>query len=108
MSDSTAGAVFVEGLVAAGSKSAVLKRIADLWGPRWTPTSTCCSRRCSVPPTISCPSGRTTRPGGHRRGGRHVVRGAGDHGDPVGPAVLGGRGQASVAPVPAAAPAAGV
>jgi hypothetical protein len=44
MIDSTAGAVFVEGNGAAGSKSAVLIRIADLRGPRWTPTSTCCSR----------------------------------------------------------------
>src|SRR3954468_16900838 len=60
MSESTAGAAFGEDLRAAGSKSAVLKRIADPWGPRWTPTSTCCSRRGAAPPTISCPSGPRT------------------------------------------------
>ena len=46
--------------VAAGSKSAVLSRIADPRGPRWTPTSTCCSRPCSSRPTISCPNERRT------------------------------------------------
>ena len=60
MVDSAAVAVFVEGFGAAGSKSAVLIGIADPRGPRWTPTSTCCSRPCSSRPTISCLNDKTT------------------------------------------------
>lgn len=57
MSDSTVDAVFVgvcKEIGAAGSKSAVLISIADPRGPRWTPTSNCCSLPCSARLTMSC------------------------------------------------------
>ncbi len=38
----------------------MLNTVRRPWGPRWTPTSTCCSRPRMSRPTIFCPSGRTT------------------------------------------------
>lgn len=87
------------------------------------------SRRClSASPTCGGLDGRRPRPAahdgvlhrrrspartaeqrrqeGHRRGGRHAVRGPSDHGHPIRPAVSRGRGQAPRASVFAAAPAA--
>ena len=60
MIDSTALAVLVEDFRAAGSKSAVLRTHRRPRGPRWTPTSTCCSRPCMSRPTIFCLNDRTT------------------------------------------------
>ena len=72
------------------------------WGPRWTPTSTC-SAPCIARLTISCPRGPGTPGAGYRRGGRHALCRAGDHGDPSRPAVPRGRRSSARPPVPAAA-----
>ena len=53
---------------------------ADPRGPRCSPTSTCCSLRCSAPLTISCLNGQERPAQPDRRGGRHALRRASDHG----------------------------